>query len=71
MQTKKGSYKALWVIACLMFVFAIAASDSYAAGLDKAADMVLINGKVLTVDKNFSVATGYCRKRRKVSRGGQ
>jgi hypothetical protein len=59
---KRREYKVLWVIACVMVVLALATSHSYAAKNDKAADMVLINGKILTVDKNFSVAQAIAVK---------
>ena len=65
MQTKRRGYKALWVIACVMVVLSIVASNSYANEFKKdcdSADMVLINGKVLTVDKHFSIAQAIAVK---------
>jgi hypothetical protein len=65
MQKKRRGNKLLWVIVCLTFVLAIAASSTYATGFKKdcdSADMVLINGKILTVDKNFAVAQAVAVK---------
>jgi predicted amidohydrolase YtcJ len=50
--------KALWVVAIIIAVFSIMASGAYATEFKKdcdSADMVLINGKILTVDKHFLV----------------
>ena len=65
MQKKRRSMKVLWAVACLTFVLAIAASSAYATGFKKdcdSADMVLIKGKILTVDKNFAVAQAIAVK---------